>query len=798
MRSAHRRTALVAAQLLPRTRVLRPLWWGTVLAALLVTVATTWIQALSLSAEQRLSSTLGTTAASITPINQAPEPPGRPALGVPAWITTVATESHATIHTERRSQLPARLAHGTQLVLYREATLPSPFLAGGLELVSGQWPARAGECVSNGAAATFQGPALGTWPIHIVGGTRTPYQPNLAQLTCAPGTWERWTMPNHEVAVSGTSANSLYYIEGDTAAVAGSLTRRAPTDAASVEVVTAADFRDTVSAQRILADRMPFLLIPLVVAAVFSSLVSRWATRVSHHLYLAGLARPVVRRTILAATLTVAGLGGLLGGLAGLLLGWFSRPLLQAFHHIPLNNVQPDPLTGAVTGASCLLGAGLGYWAASVRQPSPKHPDVDQLPSSWSPQRQAFAAVLLVALGALLMIFSDGRYPTMIGGATTLTAGFAAGAPVVLTKVIRRGSRPVNHPTVLAERLLRADDRRWAVNAFLWAMIAGLMCAVVTFSTSSVAGTQALTTSTLPAGSAMLATQVPEGSTAPSDAVIARFERELDLAHPVVIRQALAWPGVGLVWTFGSLSDVERVLGPLSGPDRDALTGGGVLSSHVTKPTTIDLMAGDSVITVPARPTPASAPRYVSAGFALTGIAPTAEAKPYWTQNLYLRLSPQQDAAARSWTTETGLRGVFVESYRDVPLLSLPLWTIISFVGFGVLATPLLAYSSRREARALRPVFAELWCLGVPSGFQSAVLARLIGAMVLTAFTLAITSSVTTQAILALTYPGQVFNPAGVPWWTLAVFGATLTGAAIAAAWMASTRLSRTEVEQVV
>ena len=798
MRSAHRRTALVAAQLLPRTRVLRPLWWGTVLAAVLVSVATTWIQALSLSAEQRLSSTLGTTVASITPINQAPEPPGHTAPDVPAWIITVAAESRATVHTERRAQLPARLAAGTELVVYREAAQPSAFLAGDLELVSGQWPARAGECVGNGAAATFQGPALGTWPIHMVGGTRTPYQPNLAQLTCAPGTWQGWKIPDHEVAVSGTSASSQYYLEGDSAAVVGSLIRRAPTDASLVEVVTAADFGDTVSAQRVLADRMPFLLIPLVVAAVFSGLVSRWATGVSHQLYLAGLSRPVVRRTILAATVTVAGSGGLLGGLAGLALGWFSRPLLQAFHHIPLNSTAPDPLTGAVTGASCLLGAGLGYWAVSVRRPSPQHAAYDHEPTPWSPRRQAVAAALLTALGSLLMIFSDGRYPTMIGGATLLTAGFAAGAPLVLTGFTRRGSRPLNHPTVLAERLLRADDRRWAVNATLWASVIGLMCAIVTFSTSSVAGTQALTTSTLPAGSAMLATQVPEGSTPPSDAVIARFERELDLTDPIVIRQALAWPGVGLVWSFESLTEIERVLGPLSNGDRGLLTSGGVLSSRVAKPTTIDLMAGNSVSTVLASPTPASAPHYVSAGFALTGIAPSAEAAPYWTQNLYLGLTPHQDAAARSWTTETGLRGVFVESYRDVPLLSLPLWTIISFVGFGVLATPLLAYSSRREARALRPVFAELWCLGVPTRFQTAVLARLIGAMVLAAFALGIASSITTQAILTLTYPGRVFNPAGVPWWILAVFGMTLTGAAIAAAWMASTRLSRTEAQQVM
>ncbi len=82
------------------------------------------------------------------------------------------------------------------------------------------------------------------------------------------------------------------------------------------------------------------------------------------------------------------------------------------------------------------------------------------------------------------------------------------------------------------------------------------------------------------------------------------------------------------MWTFESLIDVERVLGPLTGPDRNVLTSGGVIFSHVTKPTTMDLMAGDSVNTVPASPTPANAPHYVSAGFTLTGIAPTAEAQP--------------------------------------------------------------------------------------------------------------------------------------------------------------------------
>lgn len=773
-----------------RSRPLRALAIGAAFVAAVVCFTSTWVLALSLSTSQRAAATLGDTSTSISILNPPSQPPGEAPAPTPAWITDLAQKDNGVIAV-RVAQFPAHVGGSTHLVDYTETHFPSPAYDSRALLTSGTWPVSSGQCVLAGPGQ-FAGPVLGEWPLSIVGSASSPYQPDTNLLMCAPGTWQLWQVAPDEAIVAGTRATTEYYLTGPEPTSDAMLRASVATQATGgVDFSLVSSFIERTSPQRVLSDTIPFLTLPLVVCSILASLAMRWATRVSRHLYLAGLPTRVVRRTVLGSMLAVAAASGFAGATTGAMAAWLLRPLLHLMRHTPLNDTPPSYIPIAATAVTCFLGAALGAGIASAAprlHASPRHNTALPAITRYLP----LLAVTLVCVGAVTITLSDGAYSSMLLGAATITTGCALASPAVTQRLLRPRSWRVTYPRELTARLRQEDLRRWTITSLAWALVVGLMCSIASLATSSVAGAQAAMTSAMPAGSAALATQPPSGQPAPSKRVIARFENDIGISAPVSVEHGLTWPGVGYVWCFDSLGSMERVLGTLPPSDRTAVSAGAALSAYATKPTQIDAAtATGQRQSLQVLPVPVSAARYAAGGFALKREAGCGPAT--WTWNVYTGLTPNQDIAARNWTNSTGLRGVYVESYRFIPQLSLPTWTLVSLIGFGALAVPLLVYGARGEARALRPVFAELWCLGIPRRFQTRVLARLLGTTVIVAFVLGIAGSALSQAILALVYPGTVFNPMGVPWWQLLVFGLTLTVAAVTAAHLATGRLSRAE-----
>ncbi len=310
------------------------------------------------------------------------------------------------------------------------------------------------------------------------------------------------------------------------------------------------------------------------------------------------------------------------------------------------------------------------------------------------------------------------------------------------------------------------------------------------------------------AGSAMIEVVNPDGQQLPA-ATLTKFEQDLGLTSgPVVLEElGVRLEGLGLLQGLANLDDARRLLGDLPAPAVDTLEQGGVIliGALTKRQATMGAKPFDGVsepsgtsVDLPVLPISVDAAHRwtTGAGFVLTDALPgtlTQTGRPVIrVYHIYQGLTPDQDAQARRWSTDTGLNSFQIQAYRPSTGFSPPVWVAISLFGFGLLFTPLLALVLRNDVNALTGLAATLRAIGLGRSWIRPVFAILTGAVVTIAATTALVAALASVLILDAVNPG-IFNLSGTPWWMLALFLASILVSTLLATLSATRGLTRKE-----
>jgi putative ABC transport system permease protein len=709
-------------------------------------------------------------------------PPGA-ALVSPGWGTGEGEGEE--VLPVWRTLLPLSVADGSfATVAYSELEMPSPVLNGNTKLVSGRWPATAGECVATAWATGQASPPIGEWPLTIVGRLKDVFYPSADGFYCAPGTWETWRLSEAEQQASRFAVSAEFFLLGDPGVVERELVQvvdGGQYGACTVETREQLLAFSGVSAQKFLGEQAPFLALPFGVALVLAGRLARWSGVVSRALVRAGVPALPLRRTMAATALGGTVVATLVGGVGGAILAFAARPgLMLANSGAPLSDWRLPVADLLEIMLVCVIAAGLGLGVGDAVT-SARLGQHDRVATPLSRTTQivvavAGAVVAVAALGAVLM--SAGRLWWMVGGGLALVIGLAAVTPLLVGKLGTVLSRRPVSATTLAGRILVEDSRRWGVVTAMMTVVLGVVCSLFVMSASSLAGQVILESSPIPAGSVRIEVEAYGGAQLPP-ATLTRFESDLGLAtSPVVLTElGVKLGNWGLIQAVTSLDDARRLLGDLSDSAVMVLQHGGAVVVGKTMNNETDMLAepvdGTSGVSIPIISIrPDQAHRYTTgAGFALAPALPErlqqAEVVRVW--NVYQGLTPAQDVKARSWGADTGLNAFQTQAYRPSTGFSLPQWLAISLLGFGLLFAPLLALVLRNDVRALRGLAATLRSIGLARRWTRPVFATLAGVTLGVATAVALTSALVTGALLNALYP-SAFDLRGTPWWMLAGF----------------------------
>jgi hypothetical protein len=774
-------------------------------AAMLVSATMSGIEALKLSPQQELASWLGQTRAMLAAYDIPSSPPGIP-LEQPGWVGEI--RSGAQLISVWDGQVSVSDQTGAFVgVAYRELDMPSAALVGNTELIDGRWPARPAECVAAGEVADNAHPPIGEWSLSITGHVVLTYFPGESALICAPGTWVAWRMSADERSAAGVGLMPSWYFAGDRAAVMATLNvLPARSDFPPVTTQVEDDFGrpDRINSQKFLGERLPFVVVPFALALVLAGLLGRWGGEVARALSRSGVPERPMRKAMLTTAWLWSAVAGLIGGLAGSLVGLALRPALSALNGgVPLSPWLIRWPDAALLAGMSGLGAAIGFLGSAVVSGKQLR-QRDQIPTPLNPRLLlilAVASVAMIGIAGWVALASAGRLSWMVAATVIMSAAMSALAIPVLAETGRRVyKRPISGMT-LGGRILVENQARWGKLTAVVTCLVGLVVSLFMLASSSVAGQLALTASKVPAGSALIETLDPEGNKLPND-VLARFETDLGISNPVALTELDAvvedW---GVISAFESLADAKAVLGDL-GSAEDTLRQGGlvVIGTGVGRSEASVDVGGDlaSMRIETIKPAPAS--RFdTGAGFAVRSALhePIKSADVLRTWNLYRGLNADQDAAVRAWATDSGMGAFQVLGFRPPAGFMFPAWIVVSLAGFGLLMTPLLASALGKEARILRPLAANLSSIGVPAKWIRQSLKTLAVAVLAPALTLAIVGAVGVTAELSVLYP-SAFDVVGVPWWMLAVFACCLIAAGYLGVSSAARRLYHRETQVTV
>jgi hypothetical protein len=392
--------------------------------------------------------------------------------------------------------------------------------------------------------------------------------------------------------------------------------------------------------------------------------------------------------------------------------------------------------------------------------------------------------MLPVAAGAILMVLAAAALtPDLLGR-------FAAGM-----------DRTSLNPATLASRILGSDISRWSGATSMLTVVLGLVVMLFSVAASTVAATLPLMASYVPPGVAMLQIHQPDTPYLSQD-TIAAFESDIGIGDPVLATSSLIIPGEGRVISFDSLKDLTQVAGPVTAEQQEVLLDGGVLNPVIVgKKQTVVLLPDDSTLGLAQIGyTPITGHRFRFTGFSLTSAFPAEfRGEASLTQWLiYTGLDPAQDAAARSWATDTGRTAVAVTAHYADAEFALPFGLGLSLAGFGLLFSPVIWLLLRREAISLRPVMASATSVGVPLKWGSRALRDMALAIIGTSAAISVLCSVAYLCLLNIVYRGEVFDIMSVPWWVLGMFLAGLLAGTVGGASLATRKLTHREASMLV
>lgn len=793
--------------LLLRSRPLRGLLIISGLAAALLSTTASSIAMLQPSPQQTAMANLGAAQARIDLADITIAPGAVPTS--PHWIGQVEAGVNLITVLEAQVSLRSGESGDATHVMYRELELPSKALEGRVELFQGRWPSDPGECVGTAGLAKELNSPIGSWHLTATGTVRPLLEADDLQVVyCAPGTWKLWSLSSAEAAASGAAASTVYYLDGATDSVATSMQQLLDAgvinDYNSISRTQVLGERG-LSPSRFLATRLPLLALPGALAAVLAGIVAQWGAAVAAALERVGLPRRPLRVAMLSAVALGAFASTVVGATAGLGLAMIVRPALAWLNHgVPLSQWTLDPALVASLALISAVGAALGHEVGNGLRGA-------QLRQSRSVDRQltpggtfllASIAVAAVGTSVWLAWASDGRTWWMVAAPLAMLGASVSASGLVVSAIARRWSVQAPSPKVLAARILVDNSRHWAMVTAAFTVIIGLVSTAFVTASASTAGQIAMSRSLVPKGSVMIETRNPAGE-AIQKSVLRRFEQELGLSDPIRLTEFdVTWGDAGLIQFFDDLESAKRVLGPLDDSALATLGGGGVVALGLlvpSGPTELETPNGAHALEfVTINPSPAH--RFATgAGFAVVSAMPDAfsHGSVLRTWNVYLGLPEETDPIAREWSAVTGLGAFQIMAYRPQDPFSLPLWTALALVGFGVFMVPLVASVIGREARALRPLAARLNAVGTPPRWTRSVFLWLGQLLVWVPVLLGALGALVSTAILVAIYP-TVFDLTGVPWWVGGTFGLAVAAAGFIAAWIAIRKLDSHEREVTV
>ncbi len=798
-------------RLLLLSRPFRGLLAGLVAAAALVALTAVTIGALTLSGDQEVTKSLG---ASTLRIQDSSAPAMRPGDSQPAhphWLSELG-KSASLVVAQVWSQVSLSGNGGDQWsVNYLEfsSALPTDAIEGNTVLTAGRWPTSPGECLATGGLPDEPVPALGTWPLRVVGRGYEVFAPESTTIICAAGTWQSWMLKAAEREMTADSAQLTYFLSGEESSLQEAAWRlqqsgelpAADVGAGSVDLTFASYFvRDTRSAFRILGTTAPLLVLPMGLALLLAGGLGRWRARVAQVLLTIGITPRSFNRVIGAAVALSSFGASVLGVIVGLFLSFAARPLVTWLNRgVPLSPwALPSELATVPILAAASAGAGL-FLGTLLDRPS----SAERRKGSGRPvTHAALLGATVTAIGILVLATSAGRTWWMMSGSVATLAGVLFFAPMLVDVAAGKGRRARPSAWLLVRRLFEEDTQRHAVSVATLGSVMGLTLVTFVLSTASSAAMLPLYASQVPPGVVLLETVDATGRRT-DEHIIRQFETDIGVSDPITITETMVLPGNGYVWNFESLADAQDVLGELPADLIDALERGAILTPFADGASSMEfnVNGGAQTFQLPTRTLALNSERrFKTAGVAIRDRLPeegqdTAAARAW---NLYQNLTAEQDRQAASWRLATGFTAVSVAANEPAEDLKVPLWVAISLVGFGLLTAPLIFYSLRKEATQLRPMLKSAQAVGLPAGWLTSVIATQALWVVGSASVLAVTGAILPVVVLGMAYRGAAFDPSGVPWWILGGFVLGVCGGSVLAVLGAARRLTRSEGREIV
>lgn len=752
----------------------RALVGGVALVALAVTLTFMAARWSTNSPLQEATATLGASDARVADTAATGTPPGV-SPEQPRWVGSfIAQGGRADVMLE--ASVPLMRETGSHAeARYVEGTWGSPALEGRFALREGRAPLSAGECATTPAAASDPRLPFG-WTVSLVGRLTVVQAPETLAILCAPGTWARGSIPEDVLPLTSIRATQSTYLSGPAALETAEQVR---VSEPTWDVMTRPEILSVygrTSPQKFMTSWLPLTALPLVVGVVLGGAYGVWSGRAARTLYEVGLPRSRLWGAALVSALVGAGGAAVLA----VTLSWLLAPVGAVVAQHVQGGVPVNPegvpallvvLVVVAAAGGTAFGAALGLLGA-LHTPSTSQRLVTGLrPREVRGLTAVSVALLLIAAG--LIRVSEARSLYMVGGALLGALGCAGLAGVTLWVVGGRLDRSGHFAVKVAGRVLHDDGRRWSIAAMGLTAISGVIATTFLYVTTSAAALLPLMVSPVPSGVVALQVLDPDGNRVP-DELVRTFETEITVSEPVPVTQRWNWDGP--VWTFASVDDLERVSGPLEATVRDHLYAGGLVSARVVREQHAQLLdrefsGGHTVSVAPLRTGILDRLPYPEAVGLDAALPPSAVANEWL---LYLDAPPGADQAAREWPWAHGLTNIQILAYTGEAEASWSVWSTVSLLGFGAVVLVVAGSFIQREARSLQPLMGAFTAQGMSARWARSVVLPVALAFggVCAAFTLA--GAFYAVLLLTLNLSSNVFSLAGVPWWWLAVFVASI------------------------
>ena len=753
------------------------------------------ISALTLSPEQAAESELGgfDSVLQLSGFYPAGRDPDTAAIAA-AIRAGGGTNPHVavTVYDLRFTQLP-----DARRIFFQEMDWQDSPLTDKYTLLSGRYPSAPGEiAVSESVDDIAHTDALtgfgGDITLHVVGTVSDDYQRDATFLLAGPGTWTSWgSIPRIQERYPSLKGGARAYWNGGESSDqltqwqvrAGALSA----DEAEATVASSLMTRATLiqRAPGLWLSRFPLILelplfvIPLLAGLLAGTLNGRWMRGMQVQLGRLGIQ---TRHTAAALWLTTTISSILASGIgwgAGMILGWASRPPLDAIvdHQLGPQSWLPSEF------AIVILGGVLGLVISIIRFPGalkawrPKLVGESALP--WWRRGIGLACGLIFTAQAVV----EHDPSTASSMVAVVIAAVCLWIPDVLPVLLRR--EPNGVLPLTAVRFLRARQRQTSIAvAALGAILALAVSATsIAYSLEETYRRQAI--DRVPPGAGQVVAQDEQDGV--PELVRSRVESDVGIRNPIAnySLDTVYLENTGPAHAIAVFDDPDalsrwNVERPLTESQRSVLTRGGVLTN--TAQQSVALSTGSATVTLLSADI-ALAPEWAQQ-FGGAMLRATAQAHGWRMINetlTYTHLTAVQQQALRTVAERNAFDPSYVVYGYPADVQTLPEKYTAALAALTLLNCLIAAAFTTAQGRAARPYLASLSALGVPRRWIGSVVALqvilVLGASLASA---ALSSALGLSAIFLV--DRDHFDPV-VPWPSLGLIlaltvGGTLIGLA--------------------